>query len=260
VPERSWHTRPDGRREVVKRWSSAPEGFFEAEGRGLAWLAEAGHVAVPDVSSVSATSITMAAVATGRATAAGAAAFGQNLAQLHRSGASTFGAPWPGFIGPLPMDNTPEPDWVTFYGNQRVAPFLAQAEASGSITAEGAASVRAVLAQLQALSGPSAQEPPSRLHGDLWSGNVLFDPGGQAWLIDPAAHGGHRETDLAMLALFGIPHLDDILDAYETTWPLAAGWRDRMPLHQLHPLLVHAVLFGPSYGEQAARSARRLLS
>ena len=90
-------------------------------------------------------------------------------------------------------------------------------------------------------------EPPARLHGDLWSGNVLWTAD-EAVLIDPAAHGGHREADLAMLALFGAPHLERVLAAYDEAAPLADGWRERVPLHQVHPLLLHAVLFGGSYG------------
>jgi fructosamine-3-kinase len=91
-------------------------------------------------------------------------------------------------------------------------------------------------------------EPPARLHGDLWPGNVLWAEEGRAWLVDPAAHGGHRETDLAQLALFGgAPYLDRIIAAYHEVWPLADGWRERIPLHQLHLLLVHVALFGSSY-------------
>jgi fructosamine-3-kinase len=93
-------------------------------------------------------------------------------------------------------------------------------------------------------------EPPARLHGDLWTGNVLWADDG-AWVIDPAAHGGHRETDLAMLALFGCPQLDTVLGAYDDAAPLAAGWRDRVGLHQLFPLLVHAALFGGGYASSA---------
>ena len=111
--------------------------------------------------------------------------------------------------------------------------------------------------RIDELAGP--QEPPARIHGDLWSGNVLWGSDGTAWLIDPAAHGGHRETDLAMLALFGAPHLQRLLDAYAEAAPLADGWRERVPLHQLHPLLVHAVLFGGGYGARAAQAARSLL-
>jgi fructosamine-3-kinase len=97
------------------------------------------------------------------------------------------------------------------------------------------------------------------VHGDLWAGNVLWS-GGRGWLIDPAAHGGHRETDLAMLALFGAPYLDAILRAYQAASPLADGWRDRVPLHQLHPLLVHVCLFGASYAGQLRAAARAALA
>jgi fructosamine-3-kinase len=100
--------------------------------------------------------------------------------------------------------------------------------------------------------------PAARIHGDLWSGNVLWTREG-AVLIDPAAHGGHRETDLAMLALFGLPHLDRLQEAYDEAYPLAEGWADRLGLHQLFPLLVHACLFGGGYGVRAAQTAARYL-
>jgi fructosamine-3-kinase len=99
-------------------------------------------------------------------------------------------------------------------------------------------------------------EPSARLHGDLWSGNLMWTADG-AVLIDPAAHGGHREADLAMLHLFGAPHLERVVAAYDEAAPLAEGWRERVRLHQLHPLLVHAVLFGGSYGPQAVAVAGR---
>jgi fructosamine-3-kinase len=102
-------------------------------------------------------------------------------------------------------------------------------------------------------------EPPARLHGDLWPGNLLWGADGQVWLVDPAAHGGHRETDLALLALFGgAPHLDRILAAYREVWPLADGWADRVPLHQLHLLLVHTALFGAAYRDAVMGAARAL--
>jgi fructosamine-3-kinase len=96
----------------------------------------------------------------------------------------------------------------------------------------------------------------ARIHGDLWSGNVLWTPEG-AVLIDPAAHGGHPLTDLAMLALFGLPHLDVVLDAHAEAAGLAPGWRDLLGLHQLHPLAVHAASHGPSYGDELVAIARR---
>ncbi|HYH61213.1 MAG TPA: fructosamine kinase family protein, partial [Solirubrobacterales bacterium] len=106
-----------------------------------------------------------------------------------------------------------------------------------------------------ALVGPP--EPPARLHGDLWSGNVLTTTDG-AYLIDPAAYGGHREVDLAMLRLFGSPS-QRIFDAYEEAVPLAEGHAERVELWQLMPLLVHALLFGGSYGASAGRAARKYL-
>jgi fructosamine-3-kinase len=117
--------------------------------------------------------------------------------------------------------------------------------------------VETVMSSIGELAGPP--EPPSRIHGDLWSGNVLWS-GARGCLIDPAAHGGHRETDLAMLALFGAPHLPEILQAYVATTPLADGWRSRVPLHQLHPLLVHVCLFGAVYVPQLVDAARMALS
>jgi len=104
------------------------------------------------------------------------------------------------------------------------------------------------------LAGPP--EPPARLHGDLWSGNVMADAQGRPWLIDPSAYGGHREVDLAMLRLFGAPS-EDVFCAYEEIAPLAEGWRERVELYQLLPLLVHALLFGGSYRSAAERVAKR---
>jgi fructosamine-3-kinase len=137
-----------------------------------------------------------------------------------------------------------------------VLPYLRLARNAGDLDAGEAGVVERVCARLPELGGPD--EPPARLHGDLWSGNVLWSTDG-AWLIDPAAHGGHRETDLAMLALFGCPHLDVVLRGYDEAAPLASGWRGRVPLHQLFPLLVHVVLFGRGYARAAVGAARAAL-
>ena len=154
------------------------------------------------------------------------------------------------------MRNVPAAEWAPWYAAHRVAPYLATARDAGDLTADEAAVIERVCDRLPELAGPP--EPPARLHGDLWSGNVLWSTDG-AWLIDPAAHGGHRETDLAMLALFGCPHLDTVLAAYDEAAPLAPGWRDRVPLHQLFPLLVHVVLFGRGYAGQCVAAARAAL-
>jgi fructosamine-3-kinase len=249
----------DGRTAYTKRWSGCPDDFFRSEARGLAWLAESQTVAVPDVIAVDDRSITLELVPLGPPNERGAESFGRAVADLHATATADFGAPWPGFVGPLPMDNRPTDDgsWAAFYAERRVLPFARAARDRGALSAAGLATVERAMERLRDDTARWAAEPPSRLHGDLWSGNVLWGPDGTAWVIDPAAHGGHRETDLAMLALFGVPHLDRIVDAYDEHRPLADGWRQRVGLHQLHPLLVHAVLFGASYGDRAATIARR---
>jgi fructosamine-3-kinase len=138
-----------------------------------------------------------------------------------------------------------------------VLPFLRRAADAGTLTRADVALVESVADRIGDLAGPA--EPPSRVHGDCWWGNVLWS-GGRGWLIDPAAYGGHREGDLAMLALFSPPHLDRILAAYAEAAPLADGWRSRVPLHQLHPLLVHACLFGATYAAPLRAAARAALS
>ena len=230
---------------------------FAAEANGLRWLAQARAVPVPRVLAVAEDMLVIESLPPGHPTAEAAAGFGAGLARLHAAGADAFGAPWPGFIASLPLDNTPGQEWAGWYAEQRLVPYLRKASDGGALTAADISLVEAVAGRTGELAGPP--EPPSRVHGDLWSGNVLWSAG-RGWLIDPAAHGGHRETDLAMLALFGAPHLDVIMGAYQEESPLADGWQDRVPLHQLHPLLVHVCLFGASYAARLRAAARAALA
>jgi fructosamine-3-kinase len=231
---------------------------FAAEANGLRWLAEAAVVPVPKVLAVGPHALVISMIPPGPATPEAAFGFGTDLARLHAAGADAFGAPWPGFIAGLPLDNTPDAaDWPQWYAHRRLLPFLTRAVDTGALRSEDARLVEAVIDRIGSLAGPA--EPPSRIHGDCWAGNELWS-GNRGWLIDPAAHGGHRETDLAMLALFGAPSLDRILVGYNDTVPLAAGWRSRIPLHQLYPLLVHACLYGASYREEVRSAARAALA
>jgi fructosamine-3-kinase len=230
---------------------------FAAEANGLRWLAEAAAVPVPEVLAVSQSALVISMIPPGRPTPEAAFGFGADLARLHAAGADRFGAPWRGFIASLPLDNTEQDSWPEWYASRRLLPYLRLAVDAGALRSEDARPVEAVADRIASLAGPA--EPPSRIHGDCWAGNVLWS-GGRGWLIDPAAHGGHRETDLAMLALFGAPSLDRIMAGYQDTVPLAAGWRSRIPLHQLHPLLVHACLFGASYRDSVCSAARAALA
>ncbi|HWO49767.1 MAG TPA: fructosamine kinase family protein, partial [Solirubrobacterales bacterium] len=146
-----------------------------------------------------------------------------------------------------------DPPWAEHYG-ARIEALAAEASDAGRLDARAAAAIATVVERISELAGPD--EPPARVHGDLWSGNVLAAADGRPWLIDPAAHGAHREIDLAMLRLFGsVPART--LAAYEEVRPLAPGHEERVSLWQIQPLLVHAILFGGGYGAAAGRAAGR---
>ncbi|MDX3523233.1 fructosamine kinase family protein [Streptomyces scabiei] len=254
-------TLDDGRPVLVKR-GEAP-GAARAEAAGLRWLAATDTVRVPTVYGHDEDRLVIGRVEQGAPSDAAATLLGADLAALHACGAPSFGAPPPGgpreaYIGRAPMRNVPGTTWPAWYAEHRVLPYLRRAVDDGTIRPAEAAVVEEVCVRLPALAGPA--EPPARLHGDLWNGNVLWGADGRAHLIDPAAHGGHRESDLAMLALFGCPRLERVLEGYERAAPLADGWRRRVGLHQLFPLLVHAVLFGRGYAEQALETARAALA
>lgn len=250
----------DGTLAVIKTRAHTPPGFFEAEAAGLRWLAEVEDgVEVATLLAAAPDCVVLRWVEPGRPNADAAARFGARLAHTHAAGAPAHGsAPFAeqrdGFIATLPLPHRPADSWAEFYATQRVLPYLRLAHDRGAVDDAGVAAVEAMVGRLPTLV---PDEPASRLHGDLWNGNVLWSQDHRGLLIDPAAHGGHRETDLAMLALFGLPHLARALAAYEEVRPLAPGFEDRLGVHQVFPLLVHAVLFGGGYGVRAAEAAAR---
>jgi len=261
----------DGRLAVLKSAPRQP-GQLAAEVAGLRWLGEPGQIGVPAVLGHDADWLLMEYLPPARPDRAAATRFGRALARLHAEGAPAFGAAPPGgpeqaWIGLAPMHNVPGEHWPAWYVEHRVRPYLRLASDAGQLTAEQTDVIEAACRVVPEVAGPPVA--PARLHGDLWSGNVCWSPGPhrpdgaaaptEAWLIDPAAHGGHPETDLAMLALFGCPHPDAVFDGYQQVSPLAPGWPGRVGLHQLFPLLVHVALFGRGYAEQAVAAARSTL-
>ena len=261
----------DGTPVFVKSRHGARPGEYATEAAGLRWLGEvAGGIAVPEVlglRDVDAAEgaggpafLALAWIDEGRLDAGGEEELGRGLARVHAAGARVFGAPPPGApsgalrLGEVELAPATSADWPSFYAEHRLAPLLRAAADRGVLPTGGVAAIEAVVARLPELAGPP--EPPARVHGDLWSGNVLGGRDGRPRLIDPAAHGGHREIDLAMLRLFGAP-APRTLAAYAELHPLATGHEARVPLWQLLPLLVHAVLFGGGYGASAVAAARR---
>lgn len=248
----------DGATVFAKTHPDAPPGFFATEAAGLAWLREADAAPVPEVLGVSdaPSLLILEWVECGRSGRDTEAEFGRALATLHATGAPSFGREDRRTTGSRGLPNEPCEDWVEFYATKRLLPLARLAHNERALPRAAIRDLEAVATRLAELGGPA--EPPARLHGDLWAGNRLIDTGGVSWLIDPAAHGGHREFDLAMMRLFG-GFGEACFAAYAEATPLADGWEARVPLHQLAPLTVHAIKFGGGYvgATQQALSALR---
>lgn len=240
--------------------AAAPAGFFGCEAAGLAWLAAAGGARCVRVLDCTDVALELEYLDAARPSERAGRELGRALARTHDAGAAGFGSPpegWdgPGFFGPLaqplPMSYARDEHWGAFYAEHRLAPMLERA--SDRLDTGTRRAVSRVMDRCSA-GDFDDEDRPARIHGDLWSGNIVWS-GADAVLIDPAAHGGHRETDLAMLHLFGCPYLEAVLDGYQSAHPLRAGWRQRIPLHQLYPLLAHVALFGAGYAGPTARAA-----
>lgn len=248
----------DGRRVFAKTHPAAPPHFFTTEAAGLTWLREPGVVAVPEVLAVSddpPNHLVLEWIDEGRPTATTEQHLGRSLAALHRATPATFGREDRRTTGSRGLPNEPCDDWATFYATQRLAPLARLARDARALPLAAIDGLERLDAdRLREVGGPP--EPPARLHGDLWAGNRLVGVDGRSWLIDPACHGGHREFDLAMMRLFG-GYGAECYAAYQEAAPLADGWEARVPLHQIAPLVVHAVKFGGGYGPAAADAIAR---
>lgn len=248
----------DGRIVFVKTHDDPPEGFFTTEAAGLRWLRETATVPVPDVLSVDDDPAHLALewIVEGSAGPETDARLGRALAAMHRAGAPSFGREDRRTTGSRGLPNDPCDTWVEFYATRRLVPLARLARDGGHLEAGSVREIDRVADRLDDLAGEP--EPPARLHGDLWGGNRLVDTEGTSWLIDPACFGGHREFDLAMMRLFG-GFGADCFGTYAEEFPLAEGWQERVPLHQLAPLIVHAIKFGGGYvaGVERALAALR---
>ncbi len=238
----------DGRRVFAKTHTNPPPGFFSTEAAGLAWLSEVGALPVASVVAVvddaPACLILDWIELGGQRSEAGEEAFGRGLAALHRSGSLRFGREDGRTTGSQALPNGPCDSWEEFYRERRLLPLAKIASQRRSLSTPAIERLIRVADRLSDFG--AADEPAARLHGDLWAGNRVVDVNGESWLIDPAAHGGHREFDLAMMRLFG-GFGEPCFQAYDEVYPLAHGWERRVHLHQLAPLVVHAIKFGGGY-------------
>lgn len=237
-----------GSRLFIKTHQNPPPRHFSTEALGLAWLCESATVRVPAILGVSDKTPYLALqwIEQGSSSSLTEVQFGHQLAQLHCSPCSHFGRIDRRTTGSLGLPNEPCKAWADFYATQRLLPLVKIAHDRQALTAGILADIESLAQRLHELA--PADEKPSRLHGDLWAGNRLVDADGDSWVIDPASHGGHREFDLAMMRLFG-GFGEDCHSAYAQSFALSDGWKDRIALHQLAPLIVHAIKFGQSYVE-----------
>lgn len=273
----------DGTSIFVKTSDSAAPGMFTDEAAGLAWLGEpASGLRTPEVIGVvddppepDATHPRLLAlrwVDRAPLDATGEERLGRGLAKIHAAGAPAFGATpvlnLDGSLNPvrhgrspmrfneLSLPNDPCPTWAEFYAERRIRPLVRACRDRGELSAEDSELFQRLCARLPHLAGPA--EPPARIHGDLWSGNVMASADGEVYLIDPVAHGGHRELDLALLTVFGGPS-ERCFDAYAEVSPPADGHAGRVQLWQLGMILLHVYLFGGAYRGQALAIAKSYL-
>jgi fructosamine-3-kinase len=251
----------NGTTVFVKTRVDAPPGFYRAEAEGLRWLRETNTVTVPEVVGVrddpelAHRFLVLEWIEPGPPAADHDEQLGRALAELHRFPCPRFGADADGWLATVPLDNRPAPTWADFYGARRLEPLVRASVDRGLLPTADATRFGTLLDRLPELLGPLtiADPGPHRVHGDLWAGNVIIGAGGSPVLVDPAAYGGHREVDLAMMALFG-GFGPTVVHAYDEVHPRAVDHERRRSLHQLLPLLVHLLLFGGSYATGVRRA------
>jgi fructosamine-3-kinase len=256
----------DGRRAFLKTRAGADPDEFRREAAGLRWLSVPGGPGVPEPLAVvddgaHAGLLIEWVEPGGRLAVAGHEELGRGLARVHLAGAEAHGSSPPDAPGAdlrlgeavltRPAGLGPDPSFAAVYA-ARIESLAGQAVAAGNLDPDGATLLGRLADRMDDISGPPV--PPARLHGDLWSGNVMAGPDERPWLVDPAAYGGHPEVDLAMLELFGSPPAV-FFGAYGELMPPLEGVHERVALWQIQPLLVHAVLFGGGYGQDAVRIA-----
>ncbi len=227
--------------------------WFEAESNGLILLSQKGKISTPDVLQLGKDFLVLEWIEEGYPNEEAWVTFGQQLAIQHTSTSASFGLDHNNYMGSLPQKNDRRDTWSEFFVEMRLEPQLKLAIDTGRISTQAHTFFEAVFSKMDQRF---PKEPPSLLHGDLWSGNFLIDQNQKAVLIDPAVYYGHREMDLAMTRLFG-GFSSSFYQGYVAENPLEQGWEERIDLANLYPLLIHVNLFGEGYVRQVMSLVKR---
>ena len=257
----SYVVRGQGRAFFVKLNTPDRAEMFSAEATGLHEIARTKTVRVPEPvchgASPAACWLVLEHLELRPGDDRSMAQLGRNLARMHRVTGERYGWHRDNTIGATPQVNTPSGDWIAFWRERRLGYQLKLAGSrghSGRLVADGERLLAALPSFFHGYT-----PPPSLLHGDLWSGNVGLEAGGDPVIYDPAVYYGDRESDLAMTELFGgFPA--SFYEAYGASYPLDAGYRVRKHLYNLYHVLNHLNLFGGGYAAQAQRMIQQLLA
>jgi protein-ribulosamine 3-kinase len=231
--------------------------MFEKEARGLELLRNAGEIRIPRVVTFRKTEhysfLLVEYIDAGPRREDFFTDFGHSLALLHQHYGESFGLNHDNYMGSLAQFNAFHSEWSTFFKEERLEKQVNLAVSQGYFQSSDLAHFQKLYRQLGSIC-PTTK--PSLIHGDLWCGNFIVSDEGKACLIDPAVHYGHRETDIAMSTLFG-GFDTEFYDAYNEVLPMENGWKDRMEIYNLYPLLVHLNLFGAGYLGMITRIIRK---
>ncbi|MDH3646538.1 MAG: fructosamine kinase family protein [Gammaproteobacteria bacterium] len=254
----AWRVNSNAGTLFVKFNDAGRHDMFVAEAAGLAELAQANAVRVPDVICTGAVAkksfllLEFIELQAGRNTAA--RRLGSALASLHACQAKEFGWNRDNTIGTTTQINTPDKDWVSFFWRRRLAYQLDLARSAG---ARRLADLGVRLNERMPLFFSGVTVTPALLHGDLWGGNWASCDD-QPVIFDPAVYYGDPESDIAMTSLFGgFPPA--FYDAYRAQRPDQPGGEQRRELYRLYHVLNHFNLFGGGYAAQAERMIKALL-
>lgn len=241
----------DGRELVAKIGQAGGDNGFAIEGAMLAYLGEKTSMPVPTPYLIEDDLLLMSCLSSsGGMTRRGQEEVAEAVAALHNVRAESFGFGYDTLIGGLHQPNPRYDRWIDFFGQQRLLYMAEECLKVGHIDAALMGRIEAFLPRLNNW----IDEPPypSLIHGDLWSGNVLYEAGGFAGLVDPALYYADAEMEMTFSTVYS-SFGDPFFQRYKEIRPLRPGFKDRREIYNLFPLLVHARLFGGGYPQAVGR-------